>query len=93
MNISEYQEKREAKKERFQHLAERFQKEGADKVEAGYNRLKQIPFGQPILVGHHREKSDRSYRSKSCGMIDKGYEIQKKADYYQEKAERMESHV
>lgn len=93
MTPSQYQEKREAKKERFISLSEKFQSEGEQKVEAGFSRLKNIPFGQPILIGHHSEKGDRAYRGRSVGMIDKGYELQKKADYYEERAERIENNT
>ena len=36
--------------------------EGRAKVAAGDKALSVIPFGQPILIGHHSEKRDRNYR-------------------------------
>lgn len=46
-----------------------------------------IPFGQPILVGHHSEKSDRRYRDKIHNTYGKAFEKMDKAKYYEEKAE------
>jgi hypothetical protein len=61
-----YEEKQEAKRERLEARAERLRQVGAAKVESGMERLRAIPFGQPILVGHHSEKRDRNYRAKAC---------------------------
>ncbi|MBE9598692.1 DUF3560 domain-containing protein [Pedobacter sp. MC2016-24] len=60
-----------------------------------YVRAKQmasaIPFGQPILVGHHSEKRDRSYRNKIHNAYGKAFETMDKASYYEEKAESIAS--
>jgi hypothetical protein len=72
-----YEEKQEAKRQRLEDRADRLTREGAARVKSGFDRLSLIPFGQPILVGHHSEKGDRSYRRKACNSIDKGFELQK----------------
>jgi hypothetical protein len=46
-----------------------------------------IPFGQPILVGHHSEKGDRNCRDKIHNTFGKAFEEQDKADYYSGKAQ------
>jgi hypothetical protein len=38
-----------------------------------------IPFGQPILVGHHSEKRDRGYRSRISRTFDRAYEAGQRA--------------
>ena len=38
-----------------------------------------IPFGQPILVGHHSEKSDRAYRGRITNKFQKSFEESEKA--------------
>lgn len=48
-----------------------------------------IPFGQPILVGHHSEKRDRRYRDKIHSTYGKAFEQFDKADHYQEKAQAV----
>ena len=50
-----------------------------------------IPFGQPIHVGHHSERWDRNYRSKIHNTMGKSVEADKKAEYYDRKAEAAEN--
>jgi hypothetical protein len=60
-----------------------------------YNSAKEmasfIPFGQPILVGHHSEKRDRNYREKIHNKFGKSFEMREKAAYYAEKAESIQN--
>lgn len=79
--------------ERAETRAERAEKraENAEKVsDALYKRATEmssaIPFGQPILVGHHSEKRDRNYRQRIHNTYGKAFEAQDKAGYYKEKA-------
>ena len=44
-------------------------------------------MGQPILVGHHSEGRDRRYRARIGQTMDKAISLDKKAAYYEEKAE------
>jgi uncharacterized coiled-coil DUF342 family protein len=57
-----------------------------------YTRAKEmasaIPFGQPILIGHHSEGRDRNYRAKIESTFRRSFEVQDKAKHY---AERLES--
>lgn len=46
-----------------------------------------IPFGQPILVGHHSEQRDRNYRDRIHNTFGKAFAEQDKAAYYHSKAE------
>jgi len=48
-----------------------------------------IPFGQPILVGHHSEGRDRRYRNKIHDTFGKSFEAQEQAEYYEKKAETI----
>lgn len=48
--------------------------------------LRLIPFGQPILIGHHSENRDRNYRKRIHHTYGKAYELGNKADYYAQKA-------
>jgi hypothetical protein len=45
-----------------------------------------IPFGQPILVGHHSEGRDRRYRARIWRKQDQACELAAKAKHYAEKA-------
>jgi len=50
-----------------------------------------IPFGQPILIGHHSEGKHRSLLKKIDGAHRKAHEADEKAEYYQHKAESAEN--
>jgi hypothetical protein len=45
-----------------------------------------IPFGQPILVGHHSEGRDRNYRNKIRNTFEKAHDEYEKSQYYEDKA-------
>jgi len=45
-----------------------------------------IPFGQPILVGHHSEKRDRRFRARIGETMRKGIEARRKADELERRA-------
>ncbi|MEZ4298421.1 MAG: DUF3560 domain-containing protein [Polyangiaceae bacterium] len=46
-----------------------------------------IPFGQPILVGHHSEGRDRRYRDKIHKGFGKAFELQAEAEQVRHRAE------
>lgn len=48
-----------------------------------------IPFGQPILIGHHSEKRDRNFRNRIHDTYGKAFAQQDKADHYVQKAESV----
>ena len=50
-----------------------------------------IPFGQPILVGHHSERAHRKVLERADNAMRKGIEESKKADNYRARAEYWES--
>lgn len=91
MTVEEYQEKKQAKIDRYRDLADKNKNEAENLWNQGSNMASVIPFGQPILVGHHSENRDRNYRNKIDNKFRKSIEIEEKATYYEEKAERMES--
>jgi hypothetical protein len=68
-------------------MAAKHEERGSALYEAGMERLRAIPFGQPILVGHYSEKADRSYRSRACATVERGFAETAKAQHYAEKAE------
>lgn len=48
-----------------------------------------IPFGQPILVGHHSEGRDRNLRGRIHNTYGKAFALQDKAKHYEQKAARV----
>lgn len=45
-----------------------------------------IPFGQPVLIGHHSEKRDRAYRGRMHAKMDRGVAEHRKAEHHASKA-------
>lgn len=84
-----YEQKQAAKKERYLEMADN----ARSRSNAGFNQAsdmaKSIPFGQPILVGHHSEKRDRNFRARITNNFDKAFAEQDKANHYEKKAARV----
>ena len=85
--IQRYKEKQEAKFDRYKELSEKAQKESEASYERSYALVRAIPFGQPILIGHHSENAHRNAIKRSWNAMDKSVELQKKSEYYKDKAE------
>lgn len=62
--MNPYEAKQEARRERLVIAAGRASAESVERYNAASKMAEVIPFGQPILVGHHSERRDRNYRSK-----------------------------
>lgn len=86
-------EKQQARIERFRTLSARADQQSDQAFESAHKMAEVIPFGQPILVGHHSERGDRNYRAKIAGKMDKGVELMHKAEYYKEKVEASENNT
>jgi predicted RNA methylase len=87
----DYAERRAARIERLQARAERARAEGTARVETARQRAAVIPFGQPILVGHHSEGRDRRYRARIEQGFTKGFAELKKADQLDRRAAAAEA--
>jgi hypothetical protein len=88
---TDYHEKREARIERFKELASKNEQLSIQAFNQADKMASVIPFGQPILIGHHSEKRDRNYRSKIHGKMDQGVALSQKSSYYEDRAEAAES--
>jgi hypothetical protein len=86
-----YQEKKEAKIARYEELAAKARKESSQLFDQAHKMADVIPFGQPILVGHHSEGRDRNYRARIDGKYTKAFEADKKAAYYEQKVSSAEN--
>ena len=87
--MNSYEEHLEARRERLLEKAEKAREESNARYERARKMGEAIPFGQPIIVGHHSESRDRAYRNRMWGHYDKAHELSEKADYYEEKAESV----
>jgi Domain of unknown function (DUF3560) len=52
-----------------------------------------IPFGQPILIGHHSEGRDRRFRQRMRDTMNKSIEAGNKAQYYDDKVTAIENNT
>jgi hypothetical protein len=91
MPREDYYERQAQKLERCQALAESKKEEGSALIDRAHQMADQIPFGQPILVGHHSEKRDRNYRDRIQTTWEKGFETLKTAEHYERRADAIES--
>lgn len=77
---------KEQRVKRYEYLAKKY-KEFSEKAHAQAKSMADvIPFGQPILIGHHSEKRDRKYRERIHRRFEKAFEFDKKAQHYAERA-------
>jgi hypothetical protein len=86
-----HQERREARIGRYEEKASIAHSQAESRFNTAREMADGIPFGQPILVGHHSEKSDRRYRDRIHDNFDKAVELENKATHYSEKASAAES--
>lgn len=76
---------------------ERYSDSAAKRSEEAYQRSRDavdgIPFGQPILVGHHSEGRHRAAINRSHRAMDRSVYEQRKAAYWAERQEAAERHA
>ena len=85
-----YRERRERKAERLREWAEKREAKGAQAYERATELGQQIPFGQPILVGHHSEKGHRAHIRRIDSAMSQAVENSSKAERMKEKADNIE---
>lgn len=88
--MTTYRERREAKAERLRGWAEKRAEKADAALEQARTMADGIPFGQPILVGHHSEGRDRNYRARITSTYDRSFEHQAKAESMAAKADSIE---
>lgn len=93
--MNTYEAKKQLRIERLEK-AGRLAKELSERLHSTARSMAEvIPFGQPILVGHHSERGDRAYRSRIQRRFEKSFELADKAAYYARRAEsaRLNSNI
>jgi len=85
-----YEKMREDKQARYAALAEKNHTLANEQFAEAIKMGDVIPFGQPILVGHHSEKSDRNYRKRIDRKMEKSFETNDKAKHYDSKVKSMD---
>jgi len=91
--MNEYEAKKQRKIDRFNELAEK-NRQKSDSLYGGAKSIgDMIPFGQPILVGHHSEGRHRRDLKRIDNRMRGSIEADKKAQYYAGKAHAMETNT
>ena len=86
-----YRERRAAKADRLREWADKRDVKGDTARTAADRTADMIPFGQPILVGHHSERGDRNRRGRMSANYDKAYEHSSKAAEFRRRADGIEA--
>ena len=81
------QERARAKAERYEEWADKANDRSNAAFERSNNAVKDIPFGQPILVGHHSERTHRASLKRSDQAMRKSVDEMHKAEAHESKAE------
>lgn len=88
--MSTYRERREAKAERLREWAEKRETRAIAEHDRARELGSIIPFGQPILVGHHSEGRDRRYRDRIGRTYERAFENANKATAMNRRADGIE---
>lgn len=84
--MSSYQDRVEARRERLEAKANKAAAQSQSALNQGHRMFSAIPFGQPILVGHHSEGRDRRYRERAGNKMRQGFALMDRAEYFRRKA-------
>ncbi len=84
--MNHYEAKQAARRARFEELASQAEKQSNMTYIRARSLAAVIPFGQPILVGHHSEGRDRNFRVKIGRTMHQALDLASKAEYYQQRA-------
>jgi hypothetical protein len=90
---SDFEERKTKRQQRFETAAENAKRKADQAFRTSDAITDMIPFGQPILVGHHSEKRHRRAIDKSHNAMRKGIEESEKAKYYEQRAKSVESNT
>lgn len=88
--MSTYRERREAKADRLREWADKRDTKAETAHDTAKRTADMIPFGQPIMVGHHSESGDRNRRARMNSNFDKAFEHSNKADEFRRRADGIE---
>jgi hypothetical protein len=86
---SKLEQKQEKRKAPYEQLSEKASKRSDERYKAAKDESSVLPFGQPILVGHHSEKRHRALLNRIDNNMRKSFEEGEKSVYYQNKAESV----
>lgn len=80
--MNSYEEKKQRRIDYYNEKAEKFEQQSSQLAHESSKMVEAIPLGQPLLVDHYSYKSDKNYRDRAWGKMEKSVEPGQKADYY-----------
>ena len=89
VSFGDYQDRIDSKRERLEDRAEKAAQQSDSYYQASRDRASMIPFGQPILVGHHSENRARRDADRIFNDMGKSVAASKKADYLANRAQNV----
>jgi hypothetical protein len=84
-------ERLERKIERRAEWAQKAAARSSQRFDAAHKIADAIPFGQPILVGHHSERHARADQDRIYNNMSKAVELQHLAEHHESKAAGLEN--
>lgn len=87
--MNAYEAKQEARRERIEAAAAKASAESSRAAGSASAIARNIPFGQPILVGHHSEGRHRRDAARIDNGFRKAHELEQKAERLQRKADAV----
>lgn len=84
--MNSYEQRQEERRARLEARAEKARKEADARYQKARDMASSIPFGQPILIGHHSEQRDRNFRQRIHDTFGKAFSSLEKAEHYESKA-------
>lgn len=88
-----YRERREAKADRYREWADKREAKATADFKKVDDIASVIPFGQPILVGHHSEGRARRDQDRIYSGMSRGVENLNKAETFRGRADTIESQL
>jgi hypothetical protein len=80
-------ERIEQRQDRRTDWAEKRESSARAELDQAHTMAAAIPFGQPILIGHHSERRDRNYRARIDGAMSRGVADARMAEHHASRAE------
>ena len=91
--MNKYEERKRARIDRLKEAADRAEQKATDTYNSARKMSEAIPFGQPIIVGHHSESRDRNYRKRIDDKYERAFQEQNRADELRARAEAAENNT
>ncbi|MCI6362901.1 DUF3560 domain-containing protein [Intestinimonas butyriciproducens] len=88
--MNDYEDKKQARIDYYREQAEKARAESGALSREASKMLEAIPLGQPLMPDHYSYKSDQRYRERAWNKQAKAVEAERKAAYYEGKAEAAE---